>query len=280
MPRRSEFHAFLDEDVGRGDITSELVVPRKAKARGRIVAKRACVVAGLEEAGTVFRELGLTFDAKARDGARVSRGEVVAKVRGRARSLLKGERVALNILQRMSGIATLTRATVEAGRRANPRLIVAATRKTTPGFRAFEKRAVALGGGDPHRFALDDMVLVKDNHLAVVGGVERAMAALGPRGGKTFTKKVEVEVSNLEDALKAAELGADIVMLDNFPARSLGRAYRALKARYPGVLVEVSGNIDASNIAKVAPFADIVSCGSLTHSAPACDFSLEVEPEP
>ena len=280
MPRRSEFHAFLDEDVGRGDITSELVVPRKAKARGRIVAKRACVVAGLEEAGTVFRELGLTFDAKARDGARVSRGEVVAKVRGRARSLLKGERVALNILQRMSGIATLTRATVEAGRRANPLLIVAATRKTTPGFRAFEKRAVALGGGDPHRFALDDMVLVKDNHLAVVGGVERAMAALGPRGGKTFTKKVEVEVSNLEDALKAAELGADIVMLDNFPARSLGRAYRALKARYPGVLVEVSGNIDASNIAKVAPFADIVSCGSLTHSAPACDFSLEVEPEP
>ncbi len=279
MPRRSEFHAFLDEDVGRGDITSELVVPRKARARGRIVAKQACVVAGLEEAGTVFRELGLTFDAKAKDGDRVSRGEVVAKVRGKARSLLKGERVALNILQRMSGIATLTRRTVEEGRRANPRLIVAATRKTTPGFRAFEKRAVVLGGGDPHRFALDDMVLVKDNHLAIVGGVEQAMAALSPPGAKTFTKKVEVEVSSLKDALKAAELGADIVMLDNLPRRALAGAYRALKARYPGVLVEVSGNINASNIAKVAPFADIVSCGSLTHSAPACDFSLEVEPE-
>lgn len=279
MPRRSEFHAFLDEDVGRGDITSELVVPRKARARGRIVARQACVVAGLEEAGTVFGELGLSFDAKARDGDRVRRGEVVAKVRGKARSLLKGERVALNILQRMSGIATLTRRTVEEGRRANPGLIVAATRKTTPGFRAFEKRAVVLGGGDPHRFALDDMVLVKDNHLAIVGGVEQAMAALAPRGGKTFTKKVEVEVSNLKDALKAAELGADIVMLDNFPARSLKGAYRALKARYPSVLVEVSGNINASNIARVAPFADIVSCGSLTHSAPACDFSLEVEPE-
>ncbi len=279
MPRKSEFHAFLDEDVGRGDVTSELVVPRKARARGRIVAKQACVLAGLDEAGAVFGELGLAFDARAKDGERVARGQVVAKVRGKARSLLKGERVALNILQRMSGIATLTRRTVEAGRRANPRLIVAATRKTTPGFRAFEKRAVVLGGGDPHRFALDDMVLVKDNHLAIVGGVEPAMAALARQSGTPFTKKVEVEVSNLKDALKAAELGADIVMLDNFPKAGLPRAYRTLKSAYPRVLVEVSGNIDASNIARVAPYADIVSCGALTHSAPACDFSLEVEPE-
>jgi nicotinate-nucleotide pyrophosphorylase (carboxylating) len=279
VPRKSEFHAFLDEDVGRGDVTSELVVPRKARARGRIVAKQACVLAGLDEAGAVFGELGLAFDARAKDGERVARGQVVAKVRGKARSLLKGERVALNILQRMSGIATLTRRTVEAGRRANPRLIVAATRKTTPGFRAFEKRAVVLGGGDPHRFALDDMVLVKDNHLAIVGGVEPAMAALARQSGTPFTKKVEVEVSNLKDALKAAELGADIVMLDNFPKAGLPRAYRTLKSAYPRVLVEVSGNIDASNIARVAPYADIVSCGALTHSAPACDFSLEVEPE-
>lgn len=279
MPRKSQFHDFLDEDVGRGDITSELVVPRKARARGWIVAKQACVLAGLEEAGTLFGELGLTFEAKAKDGDRVKRGQVVAKVRGKARSLLKGERVALNIIQRMSGIATLTRRTVEAGRRVNPALVVAATRKTTPGFRAFEKRAVVLGGGDPHRFALDDMVLVKDNHLALVGGVEQAMAALLPARGRTFTKKVEVEVSNLEDALKAGDLGADIVMLDNFPKASLAKAYRTLKARFPRLLVEVSGNIDASNIARVAPFADIVSCGSLTHSAPACDFSLEVLPE-
>jgi nicotinate-nucleotide pyrophosphorylase (carboxylating) len=278
MPRKSDFHAFIDEDVGRGDITSETVVPRDAKAVGLLVAKEDCVVAGLEEAGTVFKELGLTFTARATDGTAVQNGDTVAEVQGKARSILKGERVALNIVQRMSGIATLTRRMVEAGRRANPRVVVAATRKTTPGFRAFEKRAVQLGGGDPHRFALDDMVLIKDNHLAIAGGVRPAMERLRAQAGPSFAKKIEVEAANLADALLAADLGADIVMLDNFAPSALEAAYKALKSRHPRVLVEVSGNVNESNIAAVAPHADIVSSGALTHSARACDFSLEMTP--
>ena len=280
MARKRVLHEFLDEDVGRGDITSEAVVPRGQRGRGQVMAKEDCVVAGLEEAGDLFRELGLEFSAQAKDGSEVKSGQIVAVVEGKARSILKGERVALNIIQRMSGIATMTRRLVDAGRRANSRLIVAATRKTTPGFRAFEKRAVALGGGDPHRFALDDMVLIKDNHAALAGGVasavKRAQAARG--GALSFTKKIEVEASTVEEALEAARLGADIIMLDNFPLPALRRAYQALKERHPKVLVEVSGNISQENLAKVAPFADIVSVGALTHSAPACDFSLKVQP--
>jgi nicotinate-nucleotide pyrophosphorylase (carboxylating) len=279
MPRRSEFHAFLDEDIGRGDITSELVVPRDLKALAVIFPRKACVLAGLEEARTVFEELRVPFEAKAQDGDWVPGGKVVAVVEGKARSILKGERVALNILQRMSGIATLTRRLVEEGRRANPQLVVAATRKTTPGFRAFEKRAVRLGGGEPHRFALDDMVLVKDNHIALVGSVAAALKRVNAGGRRPYTKKVEVEVNSLEDALTAAQLGADIIMLDNFALPALKKTYRAIKAAYPQVLVEVSGGINESSIAAVAPFADVVSVGALTHSAPASDFTLEFAPK-
>jgi nicotinate-nucleotide pyrophosphorylase (carboxylating) len=279
MPKRSEFHAFLDEDVGRGDITSELVVPRGERADAVIVAKEACVVAGLDEAHTLFEELAVDFAPAVADGSLVPRGTVVARLAGKARSILKGERVALNIIQRMSGIATLTSSMLAKGRAANANLVLAATRKTTPGFRAFEKRAVSLGGGAPHRFALDDMVLVKDNHAAIAGSVSEAVRRVASQRGASFTRKVEVEASTLKDALAAAELGADIVMLDNFPLSKLKTAYRELKRRYPRVLVEVSGGIDERTVARVAPFADIVSSGALTHSARACDFSLEVRPK-
>lgn len=276
MPKRSDFHAFLDEDVGRGDITSELVVPRGTQAEAVILAKEACTVAGLDEAHTLFEELRVDFEALVEDGASVTAGTTVARLSGKARSILKGERVALNIIQRMSGIATLTARMLAKGRARNPRLVLAATRKTTPGFRAFEKRAVALGGGAPHRFALDDMVLVKDNHIALAGSVKEAMARLGARQGDAFTRRVEVEASNLPEALLAAAMGADIVMLDNFDVAHLRAAYKEIKRLYPRVLVEVSGGINEGNIAKVAPFADIVSSGALTHSARAADFSLEI----
>lgn len=279
MPRRSEFHAFIDEDVGRGDITTELLVDRGRTARAVIFPKEPCVLAGVEEAGAVFGELGVEFAAHAADGSEASAGQVVAEVTGKARSILKGERVALNFLQRMSGIATLTRRVLLKGRELNPRLVVAATRKTTPGFRAFEKRAVALGGGDPHRYGLDDMILVKDNHHALTGGVRASMERLRAHKARPFTKKVEVEVSTLEDALRAAKLGADMVMLDNFTRAKLPQAYRSLKARHPHVLVEVSGNINEANVRSVARYADIVSCGELTHSARAVDFTLEMEPK-
>jgi nicotinate-nucleotide pyrophosphorylase (carboxylating) len=239
-------------------------------------------MAGLEEAARVFEHLGARLEPKARDGSWVAKGKEVAAVEGSAHAVLMGERLALNIIQRMSGIATLTRQAVDAARAANPHVVVAATRKTTPGFRAYEKRAVELGGGDPHRQGLDDMVLVKDNHIKLAGGVREAMERLerrraqGPRN--RFALKVEVEVSTARDALQACALGADIVMMDNMGPDALRRAYRAVKRAHPHVLVEVSGNITARNISRVAPYADIVSMGSLTHSAPARDFHLKVEP--
>lgn len=282
MRRASDIRSFLKEDVGRGDVTSDRVVPAGARARGRVVAKQDAVLAGLAEAGEVFGQLGVSFEPTARDGDPVAAGTAVATVEGDAHALLKGERVALNIIQRMSGIATLTRRLVEAGRRANPRLVVAATRKTTPGFRAFEKRAVELGGGDPHRSGLDDMILVKDNHVKLAGGVgravERAMGGSVPGSPARLALRVEVEVSNADDALLACSMGVDLVMLDNVGPSDLEHAYRKIKEDYPTVTVEVSGNIDEQSIARVAPFADVVSVGALTHSAPACDFNLKLEP--
>lgn len=282
MREGREIARFLEEDVGRGDITSQLVLPDAARCRGRIVAKERSVLAGLAQAGTVFAHLGVQFRPQARDGAWVAKGKAVATVEGSAKAVLAGERLALNIIQRMSGIATLTRQAVDAARAANPRVVVAATRKTTPGFRAYEKRAVELGGGDPHRQGLDDMVLIKDNHIAIAGGVREAMERLKRRrasGGRhRFAVKVEVEVSSAQEALEACRMGADIVMLDNVGPAALRRAYDAIKRSHPHVLVEVSGNITPHNIARVAPFADIVSLGALTHSAPARDFHLKVEP--
>lgn len=282
MRLKRDIRIFLEEDAGRGDVTSDLVIAPDAKARGRVVAKQDAVVAGLAEAALVFGELGVKWKPLVKDGDCVTRGTAVATVEGNARSLLKGERLALNIIQRMSGIATMTRQVVEAGRAANPRLIVAATRKTTPGFRTFEKRAVEIGGGDPHRFGLDDMVLVKDNHIKVAGGVAAAMEAIvkgaPPGATRRFAHKVEVEVSTLPDALIACEMGANVVMLDNMAPEELEVAYATLKRAYPSVLVEASGNITAANVARVAAFADVVSVGALTHSAPACDFSLKIEP--
>lgn len=282
MRRARDIRAFLDEDVGRGDVTSERVVPADARARGRLVAKEEAVVAGLAEAAEVFALLGVSFEPTARDGDRVAPGAVVATVEGNARALLKGERVALNIVQRMSGIATMTRRVVEAGRRANPRIVVAATRKTTPGFRAFEKRAVEIGGGDPHRSGLDEMVLVKDNHIQIAGGVgpavERATGGGKAGPGRRLALRVEVEVSSVDDALTACRKGADIVMLDNMAPPALEAAYRAVKAKFPEVTVEVSGNVTEESIGQVAPFADVVSVGALTHSARACDFNLKIEP--
>ncbi len=282
MGHTRDLQGFLDEDVGRGDVTSERIVAANARAHGRIVAKEGAVVAGLAEAAELFGGLGVTFEPCARDGERVEGGMAVATVEGNARAILKGERVALNIIQRMSGIATLTRRIVDVAHAANPQLVVAATRKTTPGFRAFEKRAVELGGGDPHRFGLDDMVLVKDNHIRMAGGLEVAMERVGPRGAAEgrpgLSPKVEVEVQSADDALLAAKMGADIVMLDNMGLAEQEEAYRAVKSAFPHVTVEVSGNLTEENVAQVAPFADVVSLGALTHSAPACDFHLKIEP--
>ena len=271
---RTKYSEFLREDIGSGDVTSELMVSREARATGRIAAKEPCVLAGAQEAAEVFRELGLRVEQLKDDGARLDRGDLVLTVEGQARALLTGERLALNFLMRMSGIATLTSGLLERCREVNPDVRIAATRKTTPGFRSFEKKAVSIGGGDPHRFGLDDAILIKDNHIVMAGGVREAL-----RNARraSFTKTVEVEVENEEDARAAAEEGADIVMLDNFEPSEGSRVAGLLRDIRPDIVIEVSGGIRPENIEEFAPYADVISLGWLTHSVRSIDFSMSVE---
>jgi len=265
---------FLREDVGRGDITTQAISPGE-RLVGTIVARQACVVCGLAEASAVLAHLGAKVEHLAKDGERVAAGTVVLRVVGPASAVLTGERLALNLLMRMSGIATATRALQDKVSEHNPACRVAATRKTTPGFRKFEKRAVEVGGGDPHRFGLDDAFLVKDNHLLTEPDINVAVSrcrALDP------TKFLQVEADRPEQAFEAARAGADAVLLDNFAPRLARETYRKLKAEFPRLLVEVSGGITPANIEEYADAADRISLGWLTHSAPAVDFGLDAEP--
>jgi nicotinate-nucleotide pyrophosphorylase (carboxylating) len=272
---KSKFQEFLKEDLGSGDITSELVVLADAKAKGTIICKEPCVLAGAQEACMLFEELGLRVVSHKRDGSKLRKGESVVIVTGPARAILAGERLALNIVMRMSGIATLTRSLVERCRKVNPRVKVAATRKTTPGFRDFEKKAVLIGGGDPHRMGLYDAVLIKNNHIRLAGDIKEALQR-ARRG--SFTKKVEIEVESREQALDALEGGADIIMLDNFSPGDAAKLSKELKKNRPDILIEVSGGIRPENIEKYAAAADMISLGSLTHSFKSVDFSMKVEP--
>ena len=266
----------MDEDIGSGDVTSELVVPANAKAIGRIVCKETCVLAGAKEASEVFRELGAKSTVLKMDGSRIKKGDVVVEVHGKARALLAGERLALNMIMRMSGIATLTDSLVKKCKKVNPKLKIAATRKTTPGFRQFEKRAVELGGGWPHRMGLYDAVLIKNNHIRIAGGVKDALARARK---KKRGLRTEIEVETPEQARVALEEGADIIMLDNFAPNEALKLARELKRKRPSVLIELSGGIKPGNICKYAPSADIISLGWLTHSVRSIDFSMKIEPE-
>jgi nicotinate-nucleotide pyrophosphorylase (carboxylating) len=264
--------AFLKEDLGHGDITSEALIG-DVEAKARIVAKEPCVLAGLEEATATFQHLGVQTESSYKDGQRIDKGAIVLKLSGMAKPILAGERLALNFLMRMSGIATQTSDLVSVCRERNPSVNVAATRKTTPGFRYFEKKAVRLGGGDPHRFRLDDAFLIKDNHLKVVGSAKEAIR----RAKAThFNKKVEIEVETEEDALEAAQAGADIIMLDNMPP-DVGRGVAKRIREISSCMIEVSGRITPQNIADYADYADVISLGWITHSVRSIDFSLEIK---
>lgn len=271
---RSKLQEFLKEDIGSGDITSSLVVSAKARARARIVCKERCILAGVSEAAAVFEELGARVVKQEDDGSTIDKGDVVLEVEGLARDILAGERLALNFVMRMSGIATITHALVAKCRRINPKVRIAATRKTTPGFREFEKKAVVIGGGDPHRAGLFDAILIKDNHIKIAGSVAEALRR-AKRG--SFTKKIEIEVENVSDARTAAKNGADIVMLDNFRPEAVRKLSAELKRLSPDVLIEASGGIGPENIQQYAAGADIISLGALTHSVKAIDFSMEME---
>jgi nicotinate-nucleotide pyrophosphorylase (carboxylating) len=260
----------LAEDIGAGDITSELVIDPRQRARGVVIAKSWLVLAGLEIAAEVFRQCDAqaVFEARAADGERCGPGTQVAEVTGQARALLAAERTALNFLQRLSGIATMTARYVDA---AGGRITVLDTRKTTPGWRALEKYAVRCGGGANHRARLDAGILIKDNHKRLAGGIAAALArASGAR------LPVEIEVESLDELEEALSAGATRVLLDNFGREARREAVARCKGR---ALVEISGGVTLEEMPFIASTgADFVSVGALTHSSPAADLSFEMEP--
>jgi nicotinate-nucleotide pyrophosphorylase (carboxylating) len=262
---------FLREDLGKGDITSKALLG-KDKAEAVIVAKEDCVLAGLEEAQGIFRLLGLKTSTVFVDGQRVKEGDRVLRIEGLAKSILAGERVALNFIMRMSGIATKTMDLVQRCKEINPDVVVAATRKTTPGFRYYEKKAVTLGGGHPHRYGLDSEFLIKDNHLALVGSITKAIELAKAKGKG---KKIEVEVTNESEAMEAANSEADIIMLDNMTPE-VGAPIAEKIRQVSDASIEASGGITPDNIEGYAKYADTISLGWLTHSYKSMDFSLEV----
>ena len=263
----------LAEDRGRGDATSAATVAKGIRARGTIMAKADLVVAGIDVAAEAFRQLDpkAVFEVRWGDGSRVQAGEIVADVIGDAHALLEAERTALNFLQRLSGIATLTATFVDAARRG---ITILDTRKTTPGFRALEKYAVRCGGGTNHRLRLDDGILIKDNHKRLAGGVGAAAArAMKDSGGLP----VEVEVENLAELDEVLKTGVPRILLDNFTTYDIREAVKRVNGRAE---LEISGGVTLERIPELATTgAQYVSIGALTHSAPAADLSFELEPE-
>lgn len=274
---REKIRAFLEEDIGLGDVTSEIVVPDGVRVRANIVVKEYAVVAGLRELKAIFDMVGAKLSCLVNEGDEVSPGTIIAEIDGDGRTILSVERTALNILSRMCGIATATRRFVKKIRDAGLSVRLAATRKTAPGLRYFDKRAVIVGGGDPHRFGLDDQILIKDNHIAIAGGIGEALRRA--RASTSFSKKIEVETKTLEEAVEAARLGADIIMLDNMSVEEVRKTMDALRALglRDRVLIEISGGINEDNIVHYAELRpDIISVGSLTHSVKSIDASLEI----
>jgi nicotinate-nucleotide pyrophosphorylase (carboxylating) len=265
----------LEEDLGRGDVTTQAVIDAGATATAHLVARQPLVLAGLGICTALFERVDASIAAieLAKDGDRVAAGARVATYTGKAASLLASERTALNFVQRLSGIATLARAFVDAA--AGTDLRIADTRKTTPGFRLLEKYAVRMGGASNHRFDLGSGVLIKDNHVAVAGGVGEAVRRT--RGKIPHGLKIEVEVDSLEQLDEALDAGADIVLLDNFSLADIEKATAKAHARKHHPLLEVSGGVTLEQIANLARTGvDIVSAGALTHSAPAVDLALDI----
>jgi nicotinate-nucleotide pyrophosphorylase (carboxylating) len=279
MPRKlleDKLKTILTEDIGQGDITVAAVIPANSYVIASVIAREDGIVAGIEEVTILAQTLGTEVKANVTDGEKIENRQVLLEISGNARTILTFERTLLNLLSRMSGIATKTTILNEKFKNAGVKTKIAATRKSTPGLLFFDKKAVAIGGGDPHRLHLDDMVLIKDNHLAIVGNVEEAVKKA--KANTSFTKKIEIEVTSVADALKAAEGGADIIMLDNFSPQNAKVAVDALReAKFENVLIEASGGITEDKILEYATAGvDVVSIGALTHSVKALDISLEI----
>jgi nicotinate-nucleotide pyrophosphorylase (carboxylating) len=266
----------IEEDLGRGDATTQAMVGPEASATAHLVARQRLTLAGLDVAAAVFHRLdpSIAIEAQIEDGAEARPGARVATYRGAAAALLSGERTALNFLQRLSGVATLTRAFVAAAQGTSLR--ITDTRKTTPGFRLLEKYAVRMGGGSNHRFDLGSGVLIKDNHVALAGSVSEAVRRA--KGRVPHSLNIEVEVDTLAQLDEALAAGVAIVLLDNFTETDLGKAMARIRAVKPRPLVEVSGGVTLARIPELARLGvDLVSVGALTHSAPAVDLALDFE---
>jgi len=267
---------FIIEDEGYGDITSEILFPEDKQAEARIFTREECVLAGSVLLPEIFEPEGCEVVLKARDGDKLQKDQDIAFIYGPMKKILLRERVALNLLSRMCGIATKTWSFVKMVPK-DSQTVIAATRKTTPGLRLLEKYSVACGGGDTHRLRLDDMVLIKDNHRVLFKSITEAIKAL--RKNLSFSKKIEVEVEDIPSMLEAAKAGADIIMLDNMKPAEVVKALKALeeKGLRDKVLIELSGGITLENLTEyVSLGADIISSGALTHSYKSTDLSLDI----
>ena len=280
VPRKvleEKLRQLLAEDLGQGDVTTAAVVPPNVKTEAEVIAKENGIAAGIEEAVILSESLELKTRVLVKDGEAFKKNQTIIQVNGDAQTILAIERTMLNLLSRMSGIATATRLLVEKVRKAGSNAHIAATRKTAPGWSYFDKKAVFIGGGDTHRLHLDDMVLIKDNHIALAGNVEKAVRKA--KENASFSKKIEVEVTRVEDVVGAAEAGADVIMLDNFTPKQIKEAVKVLEnTSFSGrVQLEASGGINSKNIVDYASTqVYVMSIGELTHSVKALDISLEI----
>lgn len=262
----------LEEDIGFGDITTESIVPEDMNSKAVIIAKEEGILAGLPVAKAVFKTLesSVEFKELKKDGDKIKEGDIILEIIGKTKTILMGERTALNFIQRLSGIATYTRKCVDMVRPYGVKILD--TRKTTPTLRILEKYAIKIGGGENHRFALYDMVLIKDNHIRVAGSIKEAIRRV--RENVSHVYKIEVEVSNLEELKEALETQVDIVLLDNMDYETLKEAINMAKGK---VLIEVSGKISMEDLEKIAKLGvDFISMGKLTHSFKSLDLSLEI----
>lgn len=268
-----EVESFIEEDLGYDDVSCTIVPDRLAEAI--IFTKEDCTVAGIKEAKSIFCYLDIQAETTHNDSDHLKKGEIIFKLKGGAVSILRAERLVLNFLGHLSGIATLTRACVDMVRKYSETTRVACTRKTTPGIRKFEKLAVAAGGGDTHRFNLSDSVMIKDNHIKLMG-IEAAIKAAKKT---SFTRKIEVEIESAENAVLSAKLGADIIMLDNMQPEAIRETLKILqeKGLRDSVIVEASGGISQENLEGYAKTGvDVISMGSLIHKSRWIDMSLEI----
>ena len=269
-----EIIKMVYQDIGFEDITTKALIPPDKLIKAKIISREKGILSGIDLVNNIFHEFSINTTIKKHDGEKLAEDDIIMEIDGDAGTILSVERTVLNILMRMSGISTITAMLIE---KVNNNVIIAGTRKTTPGLQFLEKEAIRVGGGDTHRFRLDDCILIKDNHIAIVGSVKEAVEMA--KGYVSFTKKVEVEVESTKDALEAAMAGADIIMLDNMNPDEIRNVLNALenKGLRNKILIEVSGGINPDNIVDyVETGVDVISTGYITHSAKSLDMSLEI----